>query len=231
MVTKNDLAELYCPKLFANATDSFSLRESQQDASVKGAEFVLPGAEFIVCSEDIWSSATDLYIKKSAEFGFKKVCDGFVLCDFNGAHYLLWIELKSGFNEVFNKAIYQLSGCYVKAKSYLRNIAAYNPDDYKELGIVVSLPEDQLDRTVSGNISVFNRRTLLIREETASELCRRRFRKTGRILMKGEDFGSSRLHLSDDIMLKELPVVSYTTKEECPKIDLAKILNTIYPID
>lgn len=229
MVTKNDLAELYSPSLFSNTTDSFSLRESQKDASVKGAEFILPGAKFIVCSEGIWSSATDLYTKKSAEFEFKKVCDGFVLCDFKGDHYMLWIELKSGFSEVFNKAIYQLSGCYVKAKSYLRNIAAYNPDDYKELGIVVSLPEEQLVRTTSGNASVFNRRNQLIQEETASELCRRRYRKTGSILMKGDDFGSSRLHLSDEIMLKELPVASYTTIEECPTIDLEKILNAIYP--
>lgn len=229
MVTKSDLAELYNSCFFVNTTDTFSLRELQKDASVKGVEFILPGAEFIVCSEGIWSSATELYSKKSAEFEFKRKCDGFVLCNFNGRHYLLWIELKSGFSEVFNKAIYQLSACYVKAKSYLRNISAYNPDEYKELGIVVSLPEEQLVRTTSGNASVLNRRIQLIQEETASELCRRRFRRTGLILMKGEDFGSARLHLSGDIMLKELPVASYTTTEECPKIDLAKILNTFYP--
>lgn len=229
MITKNDIAELYNPNLFTGTTDTFSLRESQKDASVKGAEFVLPGAQFIVCSESIWSSATDLYTKKSVEFGFKRVCDGFVLCDFNGMHYMLWIELKSGFNEIFNKAIYQLSGCYVKAKSYLRSLSAYDANEYKELGIVVSLPEEQLVRTTSGNASVLNRRTQLIQNESASERCRRRYRKTGVILMKGEDFGSSQLHLSDDVMLKELPVVSCTTTEECPRIDLGEILGTMFP--
>lgn len=230
MVTKNDFAELYNPNLFSIATDSFSLRESQKDASVKGAKFVLPGAEFVVCTEGIWSSATELYTKKSAEFKFKKACDGFVLCDFNDKHYLLWIELKSGFGEIFNKAIYQLSGCYVKAKSYLRNLVAYNPDEYKELGIVVSLPEDQKVRTTAENDSVLNRRAQLVQsEETASEICRRRYRKTGMIVLKGNDFGTSKLHLSNDIMLKELPVASCTTTEECPTIDLASIINVIYP--
>lgn len=231
MVTKNDIVELYNPSLFTDATDIFSLRESQKDASVKGAVFVLPGAQFIVCTEGVWSSAKELYTKKSAEFEFRKVCDGFVLCDFKGMHYMLWIELKSGFNEVFNKAIYQLSSCYVKAKSYLRNLSSYNANEYKELGIVVSLPEEKLLRTTSENFSIINRRTKLIQEKTASELCRRRYRKTGMILLKGEDFGSSQMHLSDEIMLKELPVVSYTTTEEYPKIDLAKILDTIYKIE
>lgn len=230
MVTKNDFSELYDSNLFTNATNSFSLRESQKDASVKGAEFVLPGAEFIVCTESIWSSSTELYTKKSAEFEFKRECDGFVLCDFNDKHYLLWIELKSGFSDIFNKAVYQLSGCYVKAKSYLRNIASYNPDEYKELGIVVSLPEEQKVRTISGNTSVLNRRTrLVLTEETASDRCRRRYRKTGTINLKGEDFGLSQLHLSDDIMLKELPVASCTTTKECPTIDLANVLRMFYP--
>lgn len=227
MVTKNDIAELYDPCLFSTTIDTFSLRESQEDASVKGAEFVLPGARFIVCTESVWKSSMDLYTKNSAEFEFKRVCDGFVLCEFNGMHYMLWIELKSGFNEIFNKAIYQLSSCYIKAKSYLRNLSAYDSNDYKELGIVVSLPEEQLVRTTSGNESVLNRRNQLVQRETASERCRRRYRRSGVILIKGEDFGSSQLHLSDDIMLNELPVVSFTTTEECPKIDLAKILETI----
>lgn len=228
MVTKNDLAELYNPSLFTNAIDTFSLSESQKDAKVKGAEFTLLGAKFIVCSESIWSSATELYSKKSVNFEFKRKCDGFILCDFNDNHYLLWIELKSDFGEIFNKAIYQLSGCYVKAKSYLRNVSTYNPNEYKELGIIVSLPENHLIRSTQGNVSVLNRRTQLIQSQTASEICRRRYRKTGSILIKGEDFGSSLLHLSNDIMLKELPIASYTTTKDCPKIDLAKILNTFF---
>lgn len=225
MITKNKLSELYNSSLFSEHADSFSLLESDKGAFISGATFNLPGGSFVVCSEKLWSASTELYVKRSQDFYFKRKCDGFVICDYNDKYYLIWIELKSGFNNIFKDAIYQIASCYVKSKSYLHNIKAYHPEEYKELGIVVSEPEDIQIYTPEQNKQIYDRRVqLTTAEETAMDKCRRRYRKKGKIILNGTDFGANGLQLADNIMLQSLPVVSVTSTIPHPSVDLAQII-------
>lgn len=229
-MTIDVLTELYHENQFWHGTDSCQIVEKGENAKVKGALFSLKGADFIVCTnETIWDNGLDLYTKECPihSFKFRKKCDGFVICTFRGQKYLIWIELKSSFNEVFTKAIYQLSGCYVKMRSYLNCFSNYHPKEYKELGIVVSRPEEQY-LGEDGNAAIEGRRGGLITDlDNPTDICRSDYRNTdtpNTFFLRGKDFGINNTHLSDSISLDSLPVYYYETKEGTPTIDLGPIL-------
>lgn len=227
MISKNDLSEIYEPSLFTTCSDSFSLIEKDKGATMKGVSFVLNGAQFIVCTESIWSQSVNLYAKESQDFNFKRKCDGFVICSYEDKQFLIWIELKSSFNQVFNDAIYQISGCYVKMKSYLRNLAAYHPEDYQEIGIVVSHPDGFMNRSISGNQQIDVRHQQLVNpEESPKDKYRRLYRSTNKIELLGNDFGADKLHLADEIILHKLPIISIQSEDTNPTIDLLTIIGS-----
>ena len=228
MISKTDLSEIYEPSLFTTCSGSFSLVERDKGATMKGASFVLDGAQFIVCTESIWSQSMNLYVKESQDFKFKKRCDGFVICNHQDKHFLIWIELKSGFNQVFNEAIYQIASCYVKMKSYLRNLSAYHLEDFIELGIVVSHPDSYVSKSILENQQIYVRHQQLVNQnESATDKCRRRYRNTNKIELTGNDFGADKLHLADEIMLHKLPVISVQSNEENPTFDLLPIISEV----
>lgn len=139
--------------------------------------------------------------------------------------------MKSGFTKIFKEAIFQISSCYIKMKSYLRNFSNYNPTEYKELGIVISLPEDSSQPIIIDNEDVLARRMGAVNnEELAGERCQREFRERGNGIfpLRGDIFKFDRLHLHDDIILREMPVISITSKKAVPEIDLKEILDAIF---
>ena len=229
------LNELYNSKLFSHQTDEFSIIEPAKGDNVKvrKATFELHGAEFIVCTnEHPWNESVDLYQKENArhKYRFRRKCDGFAICDFNGQKYLIWIELKSSFGEIFSDAIYQISGCYVKMKSYLECFSNYNSPDYKEIGVVVCRPEQQKSDDDCNNDINLRQNSLSSREELPTDIFRSEYRNTDRpniFILRGEIFGSSQMHLKNSIQLKSLPVYYYATDVDTPVIDLGTILSNI----
>ena len=225
MIDINDFCSLYNEKILMTRQNGFSIKESDKGAFVKGATFILNGGSFDYCGECIWNCTEDFYTKQSQGFNFRKKCDGFTFCRVGGRHYLIWIELKSSFSESFNKEIFQLSSCYVKMKSYLNVFTKYVPDEFEEIGIVVCRPEDRSAYTENDNSVVLNRRNSLVSQEnTALEKCRRRYRKKGKLILIGDDFGVSSINLKQEIKLCELPVFTYFTNEENPTVDLAQVI-------
>lgn len=229
-MTIDVLTELYHENQFLHGTDSCQIVEKQENATLTEATFRLEGADLIVCSnETLWNHGVGLYAKQSPvhRFEFRRACDGFVICTYKGQKYLVWIELKSSFNEVFDKAIYQLSGCYVKMKSYLTCFSDYRPEDYKELGIVVSRPEEQY-LGEDGNAAIEGRRGGLITDlDNPTDICRSDYRNNtapNMFYLRGEDFGIKNTHISSAIALVKLPVYYYETMEGAPTIDLGPIL-------
>lgn len=210
------LCELFDSKFFTNTSDAFTLEESAKNAFVKSVTFTLPGARFAFCRESLWSASENLYAPKTESFEFRRKCDGFAICNHEGQKYLIWVELKSSFSEVLSDAIFQLSGCYVKAKSYLTDFDVYIPGDYKELGIVVSRPIDgSADERRLGNMNPISGKVLS------------RFRKNNILELRGSDFGSEKMHLSKAIQLGKLPVFHVGVKDQTVTVDLARILSQI----
>ena len=223
MMTIDDITSVYSKNLFTLVQDEFYINENGNDAKVNKAIFTSKNASFIVSGEDLFK-ADFLYEKQVEFFYFKKHCDGFVICSLNGCHYLIWVELKTGFNEVFNSAIYQISSCYVKAKSYLQCIDSYNSEDFEEFGIIVSRPDKK-----SINDIVLDRKESLVNPAEPSIIYKRRFRSTGKIILKGDDFGQKRIKLSPDVQLKSLPVVHLETNNQEATFDLLSIIKSVFP--
>lgn len=216
----NDLTGFYNETLFFSEKNNVTIKETDKGATVKSATINCQNADFDFSTEKIWSAGENLYRKESGGYKFRSKCDGFLICRTENKNYLIWIELKSGFSEVFNKAIYQLSACYVKMKSYLRTISTYKAEDFEEIAIVVSHPEDDKSQSIEENDSVLSRRNTLVSEETPSDKCRRRYRKTGTITIDEADFDSGKLHLVSDILPHNLRVFHIPTETEQANIDL-----------
>ena len=226
MISSQILSDFYSVVDFQTSSDFFIIHESDRSATIKEAKFFLSGIDFNYCGDAFWSKSEDLYQRSSQEFKFRKHCDGFAIFSYQEQNYLVWIELKSGFNEVFNNAIFQISACYTKMKSYLNNFSSYNSADYKEFGIVVSMPEnDHNDSGIETNEIISGRRNLLIKQsESVKDKTRRLFRKTGMINIDGKDFGANKLQLRTDILPDNLPVFHCAASSGTVDIDLKLII-------
>lgn len=227
MLEVSILSELLDKKLFYRQTETFLLTESDKRATLRSANFLLPGASFIYSTENIWSASEDLHAKQSHAFQFKKKCDGFVLCRTLEHNYIIWIELKSSLNEVFKKAIYQLSGCYVKGKSHLSNFSLYTAEEFEELAIIVCGPEKEEKSDEESTEAVLERRNSFDTESVES-IYKRRYRRDGKILLKGYDFGMDQMHLVPRIQLVELPVHVEIQSGEDVVVDLASIIRSVF---
>lgn len=64
---------------------------------------------------------------------------------------IVYVELKSGYNEVCKKAVYQLPLSSIKIKSFLRNLSNFNLNDYIEVGLIVSFPPTEKDKFDDSN--------------------------------------------------------------------------------
>ena len=228
MIKKTDLSGLYNGSLFNSMKDSFIIKEKDPCAKICQVKFVAKGADFILSTEDLFSSSENLYTKKSEDFHFRRKCDGFVICEYNGQGYLIWIEIKSSFNEVFSDAIYQISGCYIKAKSYLNSIISFSEEEYKEFGIVVSLPDSGVNEL--SNPSLLKRkRSVILGNDTVEDIYRRQYRQTHKITLKGDDFGMSNIALSPSIQLSKLPIVHISETLGSSVQDLTCIIKSVFP--
>lgn len=227
---KTNIDNMFDPNLFVSSTHSFTIKESDRGADVREVDFYLPNGTFDVCTEKIWSTCTNLYTKKFGDFYFRRKCDGVAICKKGSHNYLIWIELKSGFNQIFSDAIYQIAACYVKMKSYLRNFAVYNPNEYEELGIVVSLPEGVINETIENNKQIADRRNSLVNlgKEPLTDKCRRRYRKEGKIELLASDFTIYQQSFVPEIQIQHLPIIHISTQTPVCSVDLEHVINQAF---
>lgn len=226
---KTSIIKMFDSNLFASYADSFFIKENDNGADVKEVNFIMPGGTFEVCTEKLWAASTNLYIKQSGDFSFRRKCDGVVICKKGSHNYIIWIELKSGFNQIFSDAIYQIAACYVKMKSYLRNFVAYNPGEYEEMGIVVSLPENTPDEKVESNKQVTDRRASLVSQHgTLTDKCRRRYRRSGNIELLASDFIASQQAFVPDIQIQHLPIFHIATNTAVTNVNLGTIIQQVF---
>lgn len=105
---------------------------------------------FIELSNSILKETRHIYQVEDRDAGrisYRRDCDGICLLEVDGRNILLFVEVKSGFNEIKKKAFEQLVSSYIKIRSILQSIDGYDPKDYEEMGLVVSYPP-------SGNMSI-----------------------------------------------------------------------------
>lgn len=207
MITYNDLTStIFDTCFFENPASSFTLSEKQNASDkLNRVNFSLSGTAINIRNE-ILSKTSEGYRKIDESFSFRKDCDGLVFVDKGEKHYLVFIELKSSFGEVANKAIFQIASSYIRFKHYLSSIAAYNPSDYQEIGIIISYPY----RAEIGDREVLDRRNGLLNSAYSSFInrCKNEFKKGNSILINSSDFEVDKMNLSSNLQINNLKVVN-----------------------
>lgn len=145
MININSFKEsIYKDEYFKEHNRTLKVKNEEEGAA-KLLSFVdmTSKGSFINISNKILEESVEIYKKPDRSKGyisFRRACDGICLLDLNKRKILLIIEIKSGFNEVKNKAFEQLIASYVKTRCILQTIEGYNPADYEEIGLIISYP-------------------------------------------------------------------------------------------
>lgn len=230
MIHKEDIIQIFNKQLFQETSDLLCFTE-KDDAFIKGTTLALKDAYFFYSDESIWKASENLFNKESnLHFNnFRLKTDGFALCNYNDTNYLIWVELKSSFDQIFNKAIYQLCACYTKAKIMLNTFTNYNASDFKELCIVISKPEGAKEKSVEGNDAVTSRRNQLTSQPSsiAEQRCKLAYRKTGKIVLDYHDFDLQNTAIKDAFLPNNIPIIHVTSLEPEPTIDLESIIKEL----
>ena len=150
------------------------------------------------------------------------------MVEHKGKRYIVYIELKSGYNGVCSKAIYQLPVSSIKLKSYLRNFAGYTPGEYEELGLIVSFPPKPSDKFDDSNndMVLANKTGYAALQNNAENKFDKEFRQNGIANTNAADFPTldqSKLH--NDIKFNSLDIYHHTVNGNKEKIDLSKYLH------
>lgn len=142
VVTAEDLRQIYCPEYILDADNGIKVTEKQKDNPDALAEITFRyGGHIIYVTQHILDKSKDIY--RSGPDGalcLRKICDGFILLDTPDAHYIIYLELKSGCSDVRKKAILQIPASYLKINSLLKGFSSFDKSQYRELALIVSYP-------------------------------------------------------------------------------------------
>lgn len=136
----------YNPSYFGRDENRYIWKEKENQnqtdsTALASVEFVFHGGTISYVKSNLLKGMQNIYRTNSTKaLNLRMVCDGLLFLDREEDHYLIILEVKSGFKEVKNKAIDQIPASYVKIKSILNDFSSYNRNDYKEFGLIVSYP-------------------------------------------------------------------------------------------
>ncbi len=232
-VQLNDLTSLYEPFLFESGNGIVRLKEKQNKSNgLAGVDLRIDGP-FIFLTPNFLEHTKDLYKRRKGEhISLKTNNDGTLLIDdIEGNHYLVYIELKSGFTKVSSKAIHQIPVSSIKIKSYLRNLASYVPGEYKELGLIISYPPQASDKLdAENNDMVFDAKQAYIDGQTHSQAnaIDQSLRRNGVAIIQASDFPTlSQATFHPDIQFQEMPVFHKSVTANGETIDLTPLLKQV----
>ena len=136
MVEVNDLKQLYKDVCMSEYSDICVVKESDPDTKVKQVNF--KSKQGIVFCDKILNEFKNGFQSISYCLALQKNCDGLILTEFEGQKYLIWVELKSGYNDVAKKAVLQIASSYLKHKFFLSCFNTFDSSEYREFGIIIS---------------------------------------------------------------------------------------------
>ena len=228
----NDLTSLYEPTLISEGSGSVHLNEKQNKTSGLAEVYLLVNGSYILLKPEFLKCSENLFRKIDKQISLRSINDGTLLIDdATGNHYLVYIELKSGYNDVGKKAIYQIPVSSIKIKSFLRNLASYIPGEYKEMGLIISYPPKQADRLdAANNDMVFEAKQNYIESQvqpTPNPIAQS-LRQTGRADIQAADFPTlSQAPFHPDIRFQRMPVFHKSVTTDGETIDLLPLLMQI----
>ena len=223
-----DLTSFYNPDLFQKGNNSVLLEEKQKNTEALSSVEILTPGDYILIRPGFLNESKEAYRKIDKQISYRDINDGTLLVEHKGKRYIVYIELKSGYNGVCSKAIYQLPVSSIKLKSYLRNFAGYTPGEYEELGLIVSFPPKPSDKFDDSNnyMVLANKTGYAALQNNAENKFDKEFRQNGIANTNAADFPTldqSKLH--NDIKFNSLDIYHHTVNGNKEKIDLSKYLH------
>lgn len=227
-ISIDDLNSFYDNVLFSDCANSVELIEKQNKTSGLANVYIQFNGKFILIKPEFLKLSEEVFKKIKNKISFRSINDGTILVDYNNKHYIVYIELKSGFNEVCKKAVYQLPISSIKIKSFLRNLSSFNPDDYNEVGLILSYPPTDTEKyDDSNNEMILDRKITFFNQQNNTEnIIDKEIRQKGKINISSTDFpdlDQSKLH--NDIKFKSLEIYHHAVKSNGEMVDLMRFLN------
>lgn len=231
MFNVRDLQQFYNPSFFGINKDLYIWKESQTDpTALASVKFVFQGGTISYVKSNLLKEMKDAYRTDSTKsLNLRKICDGLLFLDREEEHYLIILEVKSGFKEVKNKAIGQIPASYIKAQSIFNDFSSFNMNDYKAFGLIISYPFIQKPPTDAEN----NPLVLEDKQIMTGDI----FAKYNRLLRNhqkadfiGNDFGFDQLtQVKQDLLFDKLKVRHYPVNNHCvnAEIDLDVVIGTL----
>lgn len=235
MITTDDLKQLYCHEYIREANDVIVATERQQNrGALAEVRFKLNGHAIYV-SQDLLERTKDAYLKSTASnaLQFQKICDGFLIVDTSDdSHYIIYLEMKSGYNDVKKKAFVQIPPSYIKINSCLNDFDSFDKKEYKEFALIVSYPPKPYSVTdgdaVNSKIIAYKKSiTGIATIDSVCETHSKRLRNDGYTIFKGEDFGMDKLvNISGNLLFDKLVVCHESVDDQCVRaeVDLDAII-------
>lgn len=224
MITCEELGSLYDPSFFSMPDEKFRIHESNSNGGLEDVEFSFSGT--VIQIGDLLSDSKSLYSTDYLpELSLRMNCDGLVLVEYKERRFLVSIELKSSFNEVCRRAVFQLYASALKTRGLLGVYKGVL--DCIPVGIICSFQKTSDDRETpaeyKNSLVSTNKKDIIIR----------RYRKIVNVdpcfVLSGKDFDADRLPLDHGIV----PPVVFTRHCSVPKgnhqfhVDLDSVLDDL----
>lgn len=232
MFNVRDLQQFYNPSYFGINDNQYIWKESGQTDpnALASVEFIFQRGTISYVKSDLLDEMQDAYRTDSTKsLNLRKICDGLLFLDREEEHYLIILEVKSGFKEVKNKAIGQIPASYIKAQSILNDFSSFNMYDYKAFGLIISYPFIQKPPTdAENNPLVWEDKQIMTGDIFAKY--NRLLRNHQKADFIGNDFGFDQLtQVKQDLLFEKLRVKHYPVDNHCVNaiVDLDDIIGTL----
>lgn len=232
MFSIRDLQQFYNPSFFGINKNQYIWEESDQTDSnaLASVKFVFQGGTISYVKSNLLKKMKDVFrADTTPSLDLRMFCDGLLFLDKEESHYLVIFEVKSGFKEVKNKAIGQISASYIKAKSILNDFSSFNMNDYKTFGLIVSYPYIEKPPTDAENNPLVMEDKQIMTGDIFAKY-NRSLRNHQKADFIGIDFGFDKLtQVKQDLLFDKLRVKHYPVDNHCVNaiVDLDVIIGSL----
>ena len=211
----------------------WSEKQANPDA-LATVRFIFKNGNISYISSSLLKEMQNAYrVNEKGLLKLRKICDGILFLDRGDEHYLVVLEVKSGFKEVKSKAILQIPASYVKIKSILNDFSNYKDGDYKELGLIISYPYVKYAPTDSeNNHVVIDNKLAMIgdKNEIVTSKYIKSLQNTTVAEFDGHDFEfDSLIDVKPELFFDKLKVIHNSVDNNCVNavVDLDKVIEKL----
>lgn len=222
MVAIDDLRESIYQSEYFNLVKN-KLRVTNESNAARDGQPILQyvdldsDGEFIEINNKLLKDCSNIYSKgdrNSSCISFKRDCDGICFLKLGERVFLLFIEVKTGFNEIKNKGLEQLVSSYVRTRCLLNVVDTYCPKEYEEILILISYPYDS--KQVMNNERVIESKQKMIIPtdiDIANQNYATALRVDGFVMLDLNDYYVDRCHLNKEMVNSKLEVIYLSVQE------------------